>query len=109
MSARTAQEIEQRRAQGLPVESPAGALSDERREQLEDVAPSWCPSWPVAWQRALHLVRLCLEAGGELPADPRRRPAPGRGPWPVGAVGAGIDGLLMPTGCLSCVFLPPHP
>jgi hypothetical protein len=23
------------------------ALSDERREQLEDIDPSWCPSWLV--------------------------------------------------------------
>jgi Helicase associated domain len=69
-AARRAQEIEQRRAQGLPVESVAGALSQERREQLEDIDPSWCPTWPVEWQRAFHLVRLHLEAGGELPMEP---------------------------------------
>ncbi|MDX3351536.1 MULTISPECIES: DEAD/DEAH box helicase [Streptomyces] len=69
-AARKAREIEQRRAEGLPVESAAGALSDERREQLEDIDPSWCPSWPVEWQRCFHLVRLHLETGGELPTAP---------------------------------------
>ncbi|MFE7403406.1 hypothetical protein [Streptomyces sp. NPDC057557] len=35
------------------MKSSAGALSDERREQLEDIDPSWCPAWPlVGWQRA---------------------------------------------------------
>ncbi len=69
-AARKAAEIEQRRAEGLPVESSAGALSDERREQLEDIDPSWCPSWPVEWQRCFHLVRLHLEAGHSLPTSP---------------------------------------
>ncbi|MFJ3234583.1 helicase associated domain-containing protein [Streptomyces sp. NPDC086787] len=69
-AARKAAEIEQRRAVGLPVGSSAGALSDERREQLEDIAPSWCPAWPVEWQRAFHLVRLHLDAGGTLPTSP---------------------------------------
>ncbi|GGS08755.1 MULTISPECIES: DEAD/DEAH box helicase [Streptomyces] len=69
-AARKAAEIEQRRAEGLPVESSAGALSDERREQLEDIDPSWCPSWPVEWQRCFHLVRLHLEAGHPLPTSP---------------------------------------
>ncbi|MEU5257026.1 DEAD/DEAH box helicase [Streptomyces longwoodensis] len=69
-AARRAAVNEQRRAEGLPVESSAGALSDERREQLEDIAPGWCPSWPVRWQRCFHLVRLHLEDGGELPMGP---------------------------------------
>ncbi|GAA5705951.1 hypothetical protein Save01_06805 [Streptomyces avermitilis] len=69
-AARKAQEIEQRRAQGLPVGLAAGALSEERREQLEDIDPSWCPAWPIEWQRAFHLTRLHLEAGGELPTEP---------------------------------------
>ncbi|MFJ9574759.1 Helicase associated domain protein [Streptomyces sp. NPDC101191] len=70
-AARKAAEIEQRRAEGLPVESSAGALSDERREQLEDIDPSWCPAWPVEWQRAFHLVRIHLEeVGGTLPTEP---------------------------------------
>ena len=69
-AARKAAEIEQRRAQGLPVGSSAGALSEARREQLEEIDPSWCPAWPVEWQRCFHLVRLHLEAGGALPMSP---------------------------------------
>ncbi|MFI1793006.1 helicase associated domain-containing protein [Streptomyces olivaceoviridis] len=117
-TARKAAEIEQRRAEGLPVQSSAGALSDERREQLEDIDPSWCPSWPVEWQRAFHLVRLHLEAywsptSSNPPPPPRRRlrwrtrarlrrwtrrpswrqrNAPG-GPWPHRASGTGGRGV----------------
>ncbi|MEV0982481.1 hypothetical protein [Streptomyces sp. NPDC049915] len=69
-AARKAQEIEQRRAEGLPVSSSAGALSQERREQLEDIDPAWCPTWPVEWQRCFHLTRHHLEQGGELPTKP---------------------------------------
>ncbi|MFD8933205.1 DEAD/DEAH box helicase [Streptomyces mirabilis] len=69
-AARKAAEIEQRRAEGLPVGSSAGALSEDRREQLEEIDPSWCPTWPVEWQRTFHLTRQHLEQGGELPAEP---------------------------------------
>ncbi|MGW3660848.1 Helicase associated domain protein [Streptomyces sp. NPDC005151] len=70
-AARRAAEIEQRRAEGLPVQSSAGAMSPERREQLEEIDPSWCPTWPVEWQRAFHLTRLHLEEiGSELPTEP---------------------------------------
>ncbi|QDI73606.1 helicase [Streptomyces calvus] len=69
-AARKAAENEQRRAEGLPVQSAAGALLQERREQLEDIDPSWCPAWPVEWQRAFHLTRQHLEAGGRLPTEP---------------------------------------
>jgi hypothetical protein len=68
-AARKAAEIEQRRAEGLPVESSVGALSSERREQLEEIDASWCPSWPVTWQRCFHLVRLHLDTGGTLPTE----------------------------------------
>ncbi|MFG3200147.1 Helicase associated domain protein [Streptomyces sp. NPDC048208] len=68
-AARKAQEIQQRRAEGLPVESSAGALSDERREHLEEIDASWCPSWPVTWQRCFHLVRMHLDAGEALPTE----------------------------------------
>ncbi|MEU4928346.1 Helicase associated domain protein [Streptomyces yokosukanensis] len=68
-AARKAAEIEQRRAEGLPAGSSAGSLSEDRREQLEDIDPSWCPAWPMEWQRAFHLVRQHLEAGGELPIE----------------------------------------
>jgi hypothetical protein len=66
-AARRAQDLEQRRAVGLLVPSWAGALSQERREQLEEIDPSWCPAWPVAWQRCFHLVRRHLSKGGTLP------------------------------------------
>lgn len=70
-AARRAQELEQRQAEGLPVGSWAGALSQERREQLEEIDLSWCPAWPVEWQRAFHLTRMHLEEiGGELPTEP---------------------------------------
>jgi hypothetical protein len=64
---RRALELEQCQPEGLPVESWSGALSPERREQLEDIDPSWCPTWPVTWQRAFHLTRLHLDADGTLP------------------------------------------
>ncbi|MFJ7497717.1 Helicase associated domain protein [Streptomyces sp. NPDC097727] len=66
-AARKAAENEQRRAGGLPVKSSAGAMSSERREQLEEIDASWCPDWPVTWQRCFHLTRRHLEAGGTLP------------------------------------------
>ncbi|MFF8973680.1 Helicase associated domain protein [Streptomyces sp. NPDC014995] len=69
-AARKAAEIEQRRAEGLPVQSSAGALPEDRREQLEDIDPSWCPTWPVEWQRCFHLTRQHLDEGGELPTKP---------------------------------------
>ncbi|NED14571.1 DEAD/DEAH box helicase [Streptomyces sp. SID9124] len=69
-AARRAAGNEQRRAEGLPVESSAGALAEERREQLEDIDPAWCPAWPVEWQRCFHLVRLHLAAGRPLPTEP---------------------------------------
>ncbi|WP_412180995.1 Helicase associated domain protein [Streptomyces goshikiensis] len=67
VAARKGMEIEQRRAEGLLVESSAGAMTRKRREQLEDIDPSWCPSWPVTWQRCFHLVRQHLDAGQALP------------------------------------------
>ncbi|MEV0126608.1 Helicase associated domain protein [Streptomyces sp. NPDC050703] len=66
-AARKAAENEQRRAEGLPVESSAGALPETRREQLEDIDASWCPSWSVTWQRCFYLVRMHLDAGETLP------------------------------------------
>lgn len=68
-AARKAPQTEQQQAQGLPVESSAGALSTERREQLEEIDASWCPSWPVTWQRCFHLVRMHLDAGEALPTE----------------------------------------
>ncbi|MFB8183351.1 Helicase associated domain protein [Streptomyces sp. NPDC055966] len=48
------------------ADTRAGTLAPERCEQLEDIDPAWCPTWPVEWQRAFHLVRRHLDAGGTL-------------------------------------------
>ncbi|MGW2449363.1 Helicase associated domain protein [Streptomyces sp. NPDC001675] len=69
-AARRAAVNEQRQAEGLPVQSAAGVLSQERREQLDDIDPAWCPAWPIAWQRCFHLTRQHLQAGGALPTQP---------------------------------------
>lgn len=47
-----------------------GALSWERREALEEIDASWCPAWDISWQRAFHLTRVHLDAGGRLPLGP---------------------------------------
>lgn len=93
-AARKAAEIEQRRAEGLPVESSAGALTEARRDELEDIDPSWCPAWPVTWQRCFHLVRLHLDEGGTLPttADDIVRQGEDLGRW-VKSVRLGWDQL----------------
>ncbi|MFE9453704.1 Helicase associated domain protein [Streptomyces sp. NPDC006739] len=48
----------------------AGELAEERREQLDEIDPAWCPAWPVEWQRRFHLTRLHLAEGGRLPTAP---------------------------------------
>ncbi|MFE1781659.1 Helicase associated domain protein [Streptomyces sp. NPDC059506] len=65
-AARTADQITRRLEAGVPVDGYAGALTEERRELLEEVDPGWCPTWPVNWQRAFVLVRRWREAGGDL-------------------------------------------
>ncbi|MFF3257438.1 Helicase associated domain protein [Actinacidiphila glaucinigra] len=67
---RLADTIAQRREAGLPVGSTAGALSEERRDALEAIDPSWCPSWPVVWQRSYRLCRALIEDGQPLPTVP---------------------------------------
>ncbi|CAL9625497.1 hypothetical protein SUDANB58_05934 (plasmid) [Streptomyces sp. enrichment culture] len=70
-AARRGTEAEQRRAEGLPVRTTsAWVLPAERREQLEEIDPAWCPAWPVTWQRRFHLTRTHLETGGKLPIEP---------------------------------------
>lgn len=93
-AARKATENEQRLAEGLPVESTSGALSQERREELDKIDPSWCPAWPVTWQRAFYLTRLHLEAGTALPTRPGQVMAQGEdlGRW-VQTVRTGWDKL----------------
>ncbi|TWF84675.1 helicase associated protein [Streptomyces capillispiralis] len=44
-AARLADRIAARRKVGEPVGSEAGALTDERRRQLDDIDPGWCPAW----------------------------------------------------------------
>ncbi|WP_419096183.1 helicase associated domain-containing protein [Streptomyces sp. B6(2022)] len=76
------------------MESSAGALSETRREQLEEIDASWCPSWPVTWQRCFHLVRMHLDAGEALPygAGDVVRQGEDLGRW-VQSVRLGWDGL----------------
>ncbi|GHE09072.1 DEAD/DEAH box helicase [Streptomyces alanosinicus] len=69
-AARRAVVDEQRHAEGLPGPSAVGVLSEERREQLDDIDPAWCPAWPIDWQRCFHLVRQHLDADGALPRAP---------------------------------------
>ncbi|WP_432104463.1 Helicase associated domain protein [Streptomyces sp. bgisy091] len=66
-AARRTDDNQHREAESLP---PGWVLSEERREQLEEIDASWCPTWPVTWQRAFHLTRLHLEAGEPLPTRP---------------------------------------
>ncbi|MET8831987.1 Helicase associated domain protein [Streptomyces sp. NPDC004610] len=51
-------------------EQGAGGLSAARRRALEDIDPSWCPSWSVAWQRCFHLARMHVQGGQVLPEQP---------------------------------------
>jgi hypothetical protein len=76
-------EIEARREAGLPVGSATGALTEERRDALEQIDPSWCPAWPVTWQRAYVLCRRLIEAGAPLPTAPGQTTVQGEdlGAW----------------------------
>ncbi|MFJ4989780.1 Helicase associated domain protein [Streptomyces sp. NPDC088732] len=67
---RLADSIAQRRAAGLSVGSTAGALTEERRDALEAIDASWCPIWPVAWQRSYRLCRRLVVGGQALPTVP---------------------------------------
>ncbi|GAA2338522.1 Helicase associated domain protein [Streptomyces kunmingensis] len=66
-AARLADRIAARREAGEPVGSAAGALTEERRRQLDDVDPGWCPAWDTGWQRCLRLLQAHLAGGGSLP------------------------------------------
>jgi superfamily II DNA or RNA helicase len=92
---RRAAEIEVRRAAGLPVGSTAGALTEERRDALEAIDPSWCPAWDVAWQRCYKLCRRLIEAGVPLPAGPGQTTVQGDdlGAW-ISAQRLNWDALL---------------
>ncbi|MFF4249013.1 Helicase associated domain protein [Streptomyces sp. NPDC001822] len=93
-AARRAHDNTQREAEGLPADTTGWVLSEERREQLEEIDASWCPAWPVTWQRTFHLTRLHLEAGEPLPTRPGQTLAQGEdlGRW-VQTVRTGWDKL----------------
>ncbi|MEU8825465.1 Helicase associated domain protein [Streptomyces sp. NPDC048636] len=54
---------------GRAGEQPAGGLSAQRRQELEDIDPAWCPVWPIAWQRCFRLAHIHQSAGGTLPEE----------------------------------------
>ncbi|MDX3078584.1 helicase associated domain-containing protein [Streptomyces sp. MI02-7b] len=92
---RLADTIEQRREAGLPVGPTTGALTEERRDALEAIDPSWCPSWPVVWQRSYRLCRRIVEDGQPLPTAPGQTTVQGEdlGAW-VQAQRLGWEQLL---------------
>ncbi|MEU2871632.1 Helicase associated domain protein [Streptomyces olivoreticuli] len=66
-AARLADAIAERREAGLPAGSSAKALTQARREALEDIDPGWCPVWDTGWQRCFRLTQAHLESGGAVP------------------------------------------
>ncbi|WP_322975347.1 helicase associated domain-containing protein [Actinacidiphila bryophytorum] len=92
---RKAAEIEARREAGLPTGPTTGALTEERRDALDDIDPSWCPAWPVAWQRAYKLCRALITVGAPVPTVPGQITLQGEdlGAW-VQAQRLGWDTLL---------------
>ncbi|GAA0499291.1 DEAD/DEAH box helicase [Streptomyces stramineus] len=69
-AARIADSIAEQRAAGLPVRSSTKALTEARREALEEIDPGWCPVWDTGWQRCFRLAQAHIEAGGVLPTVP---------------------------------------
>ncbi|MFF4533774.1 Helicase associated domain protein [Streptomyces sp. NPDC001407] len=66
-AARLADDIAERREAGLPVGSTAKALTEARREALEDIDPGWCPAWDAGWQRCFRLAQAHVQDGGTVP------------------------------------------
>ncbi|MCD9145883.1 DEAD/DEAH box helicase [Streptomyces albireticuli] len=66
-AARLADTIAERRQAGLPVESSAKALTEARREALDEIDPGWCPAWDTRWQRCFRLAQAHVEDGGAVP------------------------------------------
>ncbi|MCX4399625.1 MULTISPECIES: hypothetical protein [unclassified Streptomyces] len=66
-AARRAAANKELRAAGRPVPSAAGAMTDARRDEVDAIAPGWCPVWDTGWQRCLRLVQNHVQAGGSLP------------------------------------------
>ncbi|WP_234344222.1 DEAD/DEAH box helicase [Streptomyces sp. NRRL F-5123] len=94
-AARRAAQIEARREADLPVGSTAGALTEERRDALEAIDPSWCPAWDVAWQRCYRLCRTLITVGAPVPTQPGQTTLQGEdlGAW-IQAQRLGWDQLL---------------
>ncbi|MFI9583729.1 Helicase associated domain protein [Streptomyces sp. NPDC052236] len=69
-AARHANSIAQRREAGLPVTSSTGALTQTRREALEEIDPAWCPAWDTSWQRCFRLTQTHVKGGGTVPTAP---------------------------------------
>ncbi|MEU8548998.1 Helicase associated domain protein [Streptomyces roseoverticillatus] len=69
-AARISDTITERRAAGLPVTSSGKALTQARREALEEIDPGWCPVWDTGWQRCFRLTQARLQDGGTVPTVP---------------------------------------
>lgn len=69
-AARIADTIAERHAAGLPVVSSAKALTEARRDALDDIDPGWCPVWDTGWQRCFRLAQAHVGGGGTVPAGP---------------------------------------
>ncbi|MFI9235885.1 Helicase associated domain protein [Streptomyces sp. NPDC053079] len=69
-AARLADTIAERCAAGLPVGSSAKALTEARRDALEEIDPGWCPVWDAGWQRCFRLAQAHVEGGGVVPTVP---------------------------------------
>ncbi|MEV3859292.1 helicase associated domain-containing protein [Streptomyces sp. NPDC050095] len=50
----------------------AGTLEAER---IDEIDPDWRPAWDIAWQRALRLVQIHVQAGGIVPTAAGELPA----------------------------------
>ncbi|MFF4407320.1 Helicase associated domain protein [Streptomyces sp. NPDC001404] len=94
-AARLADTIAERREAGLPVESSVKALTQARREALEEIDPGWCPAWDTGWQRCFRLVQARVEDGGAVPTAPGELIVQGEdlGRWAM-ACRLGWDSLL---------------
>ncbi len=67
-AARLADIIAARRQAGLLVGSGTKALTQARREALEEIDPGWCPVWDTGWQRCFRLAQAHVQGGGTVPA-----------------------------------------
>ncbi|MFI0976438.1 Helicase associated domain protein [Streptomyces sp. NPDC021093] len=95
-AAKTADTLTERREAGLPVGSEAGALSEGRRDALDEIDPGWYPAWNSGWQRRLRLTQQHLKDGGAVPTRPGELVVQGEdlGKW-VQACRLGWDELTL--------------